>query len=116
MDGQRLNSTRSISRGFVVQEAVQRTATNPEHLDNVERLYNKSMHTTNLQQIEQLFNKSATFHKILQLVVQQIHSRSGLKFTSKSSSASKTSSNPAACWRIYASFTLMSFVASTSAV
>jgi len=28
---------------------------------------------TNLQQIEQLYNKSATFHKILQLVAQQIH-------------------------------------------
>jgi len=32
--------------------------------------YNKP--TTNPQQIEQLHNKSATVHKILQLVVQQI--------------------------------------------
>jgi len=92
------NSTCSISCGFVVQQAVQqnpqqissravqqvrnRSATNRQSTTNAQHLdisryrvrihaYNKS--ATNPQQIDQLYKKSATFHRILQLVVQQIH-------------------------------------------
>ena len=43
---------------------------------HIEMLCNKSSLTTSLQQIEKLSNKSATFHKMLQLVVQQIHDKS----------------------------------------